>query len=275
MAGLVPTPQDKVVFMDVGQGDAILLERGTRQVLIDGGPDRKILERLSEEMPFFDRKIEVVMLTHPDTDHLAGLLEVLNKYEIGLVLLPKVADATQLQEEWLNLLLAKNVLYRFAERGQVIEMAGLTINILNPTREMPVMAGKRLNDYSVATKVYMDEISFLLPGDLEQTRESWLVNNERGGELAAQVLKAGHHGSKSSTSQQWLDRINPRVAVVSAGKDNRYNHPSPETLERLEGRVVLRTDQSGSVRFVKEGGRWLVGCGGKEWTKMASSCTNI
>ncbi len=305
----VPGPEDKVVFLDVGQGDSILLQNGTRQVLIDGGPGMTVLTRLGEEMPWFDRSIEVVVLTHPQQDHMEGLLHVLDRYEVGMVLLPKIAHTSQMQEEWLERIVEKDIDYRFAWAGQRLEVGEIAMRILGPidSEEAKAAIKANLNNASMVARVdyCSDEtppslplsplrqgfegqageaqgsaginapldkggiggisepvvgcLSFLLTGDIEKRVENILVQNTREDLLDVDVLKAGHHGSKTSTNEILIDKATPAAAVISVGSDNKFGHPHGEVLERLKGMPIWRTDEVGSVRFRHlPDGQWII-----------------
>lgn len=292
LLGAVPQAEDKVVFLDVGQGAAILLQDGTQQVLIDGGPGMTVLTRLGEEMPFFDRRIEVVILTHPERDHVEGLLHVLDRYEVGLVLLPKIAHTSQMQEVWLERIINKSIDYRFAlnhqpsprpspeasEDAARLRPAGvgfrvglgprqrvlvgdIVITVLGPFDSEAARAAARasLNNASVITRVDFAGLSFLLTGDAEKRVEKMLVENTSEDLLDVEVLKAGHHGSKTSTNKMLVDKSSPSAAVISVGADNKFGHPHPDVLERLEGLPVWRTDEDGSVRFkLVDDERWII-----------------
>jgi competence protein ComEC len=255
----VTLSEDKVVFLDVGQGDSILMQEGTVQVLIDGGPGRKVLERLGEEMPWWDRRIEVVILTHPEADHITGLLHVLDRYEVGLVLFPEVVHSSQLQEKWLDEVSASGADWRFAESGQRVEAGDMVLSILGPFESEGMEAAVRasLNNVSVVTRVDYGELSFLLTGDVERRVENMLVQNTNSDLLDVDVLKAGHHGSNTSTYEYIINATTPYAAVISAGADNKFGHPHPEVLSRLGDIPVWRTDQEGSVKFVRLNDGWV------------------
>lgn len=259
---LVPGPAEKVVFLDVGQGDAILMQSGTQQVLIDGGPDAAVLQRLGEELPWFDRTLEVVIATHPDKDHIGGLVHVLERYKVGLVVLPRVSHTSQLQSAWLDHLQGaldeRGTQYRFANAGQKIKLNGLALDMLHPA--LGQQFGKKTNNSSVSMKGNFYDLSFLLTGDAEAPVEKQLVA-AYGSTLDVDILKAGHHGSKTSTSEALLAAATPLGVVISAGRDNQYGHPHPDILERLKNYHLWRTDQHGSVRFLRESGQWLAGTG--------------
>lgn len=264
LLSFVPGPAEKVVFLDVGQGDAILLQDGTAQVLIDGGPGMAVLERLGEELPWFDRRIEVVISTHPDRDHLEGLLHVLERYEVGLVLLPRLAHSSRLQAAWLQKLEAfaeqGRLAYRFAWAGQRLRVSDdLTVHLLGPfSDEGRVFSpGGKSNNGAVLARVDFGELSFLLTGDAEAVVERRLVGEARE-QLDVDVLKAGHHGSKTSTTRELLEAATPSAVVISVGRDNRYGHPHPLVLQRLKDLHLWRTDEHGSVRFQRWRERWFV-----------------
>jgi competence protein ComEC len=261
----VQKPQDKVVFLDVGQGDAILLQSGTQQVLIDGGEGMQVLERLAEEMPWFDRRIEVVIATHPDRDHLEGLLHVLERYDVGLVLLPRMPHTTLLQEEWLSRLMRQleegSVAYRFAWQGQKLSLHNMELTILGPFDDYGQIDTRKNkpNDASVLARVDMHDMSFLLTGDAETRTERRFVASNPTEVLDVDILKAGHHGSNTSTTAELLAAANPRAVVISVGENNRYGHPHPDVLERLHDIPTYRTDIMGSVSFLygKDGWRFV------------------
>jgi len=264
----IPNPGDTISFLDIGQGDAILLQRGTAQVLIDGGAGNAVLTRLGEELPYFDRTIEVVIATHPDRDHLEGLLHVLEKYQVKLIVLPRVAHTSQLQAEWLTRLheavVARNIEYRFAQSGQHITAGKLALRVLHPATAASAVAGKT-NNASVVTRVDFSGLSLLLSGDAEATIERELVQNMLPRLLDVAIIKAGHHGSKTSTDTTWLAATTPHLAVVSVGKDNSFGHPHPTILARLAALKipVVRTDQVGTIRFKEHAGEWLLTCGAR------------
>lgn len=253
--------EDKVVFLDVGQGDAILLQSGARQVLVDGGPGMDVLRRLGEEMPWFDRRIEVVVLTHPQSDHMEGLLHVLERYDVGMVLLPKAISSTQMQKVWLDRIIDKGIPYRFAWSGQEISFDNLKLSIINPFDVLEAEAATRasVNNASVVMRVDYNEMSFLLTGDIERRVEKIVMERVDKEVLNVDVLKVGHHGSKSSSRKELIDVVAPQMAVISVGGDNKYGHPHKDVLDRLADVLIMRTDQSGSVRFKWVDGEWLVG----------------
>lgn len=240
----------RVIFLDIGQGDAILIMRGSNQVLIDGGPSgSKIMEKLGTHIPFWDRKIELLIATHPDQDHISGLVEVMKNYQIGAVMENGQDNDTQVYKRLEEVIEENKV-------NKIIGKAGMTIkagddvqmNILNPNKES-LESGKDTNDNSIVAKLTFGKNSFLFMGDLPTKEEEKLI--QQNVNLASVVLKVGHHGSKYSTGDNFLDKVSPQEAVISSGKNNSYGHPHPEVLDRLEKRriKIWRTDEMGDVEY--------------------------
>ncbi len=253
----VTMPDDRlhVSFLDVGQGDAILIRRGSQQVLVDGGSSpRAIGLALGKEMPFWDRTIELVVLTHPHADHLTGLIEVLERYDVEQVLYPPLDSESPLYEEWQSLL--ENTRYATAQAGQQIDLGnGVTIDVLNP--QYPPLTGTEsdIDNNSVVLRLNTGRVSFLLTGDISWEAEFELISSRA--DLSSTVLKIAHHGSDTSTTAGFLAAVNPRAAVISVGGDNTFGHPSLEVIARLEERPgthnVYRTDKQGTIEFVTDG----------------------
>jgi competence protein ComEC len=256
---VVSLPDGKlhVVFLDVGQGDAIFIQTPQgRQVLIDGGPDPTTLTAaLGRRLPFWDRSLDLIILTHPDADHLTGLVPVLERYRVGRVLEPGYPATSQTYVRWLELLAEKRISALLARSGVQIELEpGLVCEVLHPASD-PDPEGKA-NDASAVTRWTWGQVTFLLSGDIERAVEATLVAS--GQSLEATVLKAPHHGSDTSSSTAFLQAVNPQLVVISVGADNRFGHPSPEVLERLAGRTVLRTDERGTIEVVTDGSQLWV-----------------
>ena len=260
-------PQDKIVFLDIGQGDSILIQSGMQQVLIDGGSGAQVLPKLAEEMPWFDRKIDVIISTHPDKDHMGGLLEVVRRYKVGLLLLPPVPTSTQIQTVWLNELQnqvkAGKLQYRFAWRGDELDVGrNLKLRMVSPTQSIIDSLYGQTNDGSIVARADMNGLSVLLTGDLEMPVEKQLIAANDDRLLDVDVLKVGHHGSKYSTGSDFLAATSPGLAAISVGAKNSYGHPTAETLGRLADAHVptLRTDLLGSIRLLYKNQRWLLSC---------------
>lgn len=225
--------QDTVVFLDIGQGDATLIQRGETQVLVDGGPDDSVLYQLQKYIPIYDRKIEYVVLTHPHDDHLVGLLRVLERYEVGEILYFPVC----FENENYEYLLQRYSNVRKIGKGDTIRLEGLNIDILWPIlndREGECIKqydGDVNNDSLVLEFEYLNK-KFLLMGDIESNVEEVFIL-EQIVTKKYDVLKAGHHCSSSSSSETFLKSISPKMAVCSVGKDNSFGHPSSETLKNF------------------------------------------
>ncbi|MDD2730918.1 MAG: ComEC/Rec2 family competence protein [Candidatus Portnoybacteria bacterium] len=243
-----PEEKTRIDFFDIGQGSAILISAPNQnQVLIDGGPSDAILAKLGRTLPLFDEKIELLILTHPDSDHLSGLVEVLKRYEVGEILETGILDDSAEYREWNNLIKQKNVPVVFARAGQTVKIAdNLKIDILYPLGQIAGQDfGDDTNRTSVVGKIIYGENEILFTGDAEKTAENSLIF--AGVDLRADILVVGHHGSKTSTGENFLAAVAPRAAVIQAGRNNRYGHPSNETLERLKGLDVWRTDLDGDI----------------------------
>ncbi len=250
----------RVHFLDVGQGDSTLIVTPSgRQMLIDGGPDGDVVsQRLAGVLPGGDRSLDVVLMTHLDSDHSQGLLAVLDRFAVGAVLTgPPTADGP-VRPEWEQTLARKGISPMEVSAGHRIVLDdGVELEVLNPVPGHPL--GDANND-SVAVRLQYGNVSVLLAADMEDEAELRLAGSSA--EISSTVLKAGHHGSGTSSAQKFLDAVGPEIAVVSAGLDNQYGHPAPEVLERLEASVgpqnVYRTDLQGTIEFVSDGSRWWV-----------------
>jgi len=240
----------KVIFLDIGQGDAILITQGRNQILIDGGRSGKLLlERLGKFIPFWDRQIEAVVATHPDQDHIGGLASVLRNYKVETVMETKAKSKTQVYKRWEDEIEKERARRAEAVRGTSFKFPnGARAEIVYPFYSLADFQSKNSNENSVVIKLAFGENSFLLTGDLPSDKESVLIKS--GLDLKSRVLKAGHHGSKHSTSAEFLEFVNPEEAVISVGK-NSYGHPHRKVLERLrrQGIKFYRTDKKGNIVY--------------------------
>jgi len=233
---------DSVTFFDVGQGDSIFIEtKEGYQILIDGGPNRAVLGKLSKQIPFWDNSLDLVILTHPDKDHLAGLIGVLESYKVDTVLWTGVKSETILFENWEKALEAEGAEVIVANAPQRIGSFG---EVLYPAAGVQE---RELNDTSIVTKWTLGDTSFLLPGDITRKIEKKLTSLD----IASSILKVPHHGSKTSSSLEFLQAVNPNIAVIQVSERNSYGHPDPNILKRLNdlGISVLQTSQKGDIVF--------------------------
>lgn len=216
----------ELVFFDIGQGDAIFIETPKgHQVLIDGGPDLTILEKLAQEMPPGDRSLDLIILTHPERDHLFGLLEVLKSYEVKNILWTGIIRETAEWEEWRRLIEKEGAQIKIAQAGQRIilqEEPPILFNVLYPFDNLEGQEFKNSNDTSIVAVLVFSNTSFLFTGDITKSTEKELVN--RDVYLISDVLKVAHHGSKTSSIQEFLGAVSPEVAVIQVGENN-YGHP--------------------------------------------------
>lgn len=245
-----------VAFLDVGQGDAIYIEAPNgKQMLVDGGPDGKILQKLAEVMPFGDRSIDVVLATHADMDHIGGLSFVLDNYHISNIIENGATSQTKIYED-LEQEVSKNKIKKIiAQRGMRIILdkeKNIYFDILFPDRSISEMES---NDGSIVGKLVYGEESFMLTGDATIYTENLISWNENSEKLHSKILKLGHHGSKTSSSILWLEDVDPDFAIISAGKNNRYGHPSQEVLDRLDNLNIpyLETSKEGNIIFKTDG----------------------
>jgi len=244
----------EVNFFDVGQGDAIFIETSFRhQVLIDGGPSSLILEKLAESLPFWDRSIDLIILTHPEHDHLAGLIEVLKRYKVENILWTGVVRDTAEYKEWQKLIKNEGAKIKIAQAGQLIDFGNQSMEVLYPFENLEDKIVKNTNNTSIIAKLIFGTNSFLFTGDAYKSVEKKLIESDV--DLGSDVLKVGHHGSKTSNSEAFIKQVSPEIAVISAGKDNPYHHPHQETLDTLEkcGIKILRTDKDGDIKIISNG----------------------
>lgn len=254
----VQAEADTLLFaaLDVGQGDALFIQSESgAQVLVDGGPDDAVLSKLGAVMPFWDHSLDVVILTHPDADHITGLVEVLKRYRVGLVVETGVMHTSGVFKEWQRILAEKNIPVAYAAHGDELFINEHTrLFILSPFASPKGKEISKTNNTSIIARLLHEDVSFLLTGDAEQDMEKILAVIVKD-MLDTDVLKVGHHGSKTSTSAELLEAVTPDLALMSVGKQNRYGHPHPEVISRLEkeGILVFRTDVQGDIRLRSDG----------------------
>lgn len=272
------------VFCDVGQGDAILMQIGTWQMLVDGGPPgRAALDCLHQHLPWWDKTLEYMVATHPDADHIGGLDEVLRSYKVLNTLVNGDNKQTAVFEGFNQLLQAEHKqgmkFISIAQGDYLQPVENMTINVLSPrerkrvTNPLNVTTSETMlqdniqtqkreesdaNDRSIALKIDYYQIGVLLMGDLPKAGEQALCQS--GLLERVKILKVGHHGSKTSSDPCLIMRTLPEINIISVGKNNRFGHPSPEVEARLlsSGSQIMRTDQLGTIELVTNGQRvWV------------------
>ena len=245
----------KADVLDVGQGDAILIRTPAfKRILIDGGEDGKVIGQLSSRIPFFRPKIDLLILTHPHRDHFGGFLEVIRKYKVGGILLTGSAAGDPLYAELLKEIKEREIPMTFASSQKDLEISpGVFLDILYPFEGKSFIGqdAKNLNNTSIVARLTDADGAplMLLSGDAEIEEEREIILS--GVEISANILKAGHHGSRTATSDIFLSAVAPKTVAISAGRDNSFNHPHPETLEKLNAKNIETriTMDEGTITF--------------------------
>lgn len=245
-----------VAFLDIGQGDSILITSPSgNNMIIDGGPDKSVLSALGRHMPFWERSIDVMLATHPDADHTAGLSYVLDRFHIG-AFIDQGKDSGTLTYHTLEQKVADNNVPRFlAKRGMDIDFGdGADFLILYPDKDVSQVPDTNLA--SIVGKLSYGNTAFILTGDAPKSTEDHLVALD-GSRLEANVLKVGHHGSKTSSDPVFVNTVHPQYAVISAGKNNMYGFPATQTIDTLqnEGAKILITFNLGDIVFTSDGNK--------------------
>ena len=243
----------EVDFLDVGQGDAVFLQaENGNQILLDGGENKKVLREVAKVMPFYDRSIDVLILSHPHNDHLGGLVEILKKYKVGMVVEPCLDVGTPEYREWERLIEEQDITRVCAKRGQSVCFdENVCAEILLPVGDV---SGRNEHDAMLVVRLAYGGTSFLFTGDMEKNFERYLADLE-GKNLKSDVLKVGHHGSDTSTSELFLGFVSPDYAVISVGEDNKFGHPKQSVIDLLErfGVSIFRTDEKGTIKIKSDG----------------------
>jgi competence protein ComEC len=277
-----PDPMTRVIFCDVGQGDAVLITHGFSQIIIDSGANNSISTCLNNHMPFWDRQIDLAIVTHADKDHIGGFETVLNEFFVEKMIVSKLGKKTGVfmtfrelvlreKKEGMELILINDVVELKMSDDLVIKnyLPRVAEDTINPFLEQITETmlwdqieqqegwlssqGIDLNALSVVSIIDIGEVTFLLTGDLYVDGEQALIRDGLIGDT--DVLKVGHHGSKTSTSDLLMKVASPEISVVSVGKNNNYRHPNPQVLAKLEafGTQILRTDERGDVVVKTDG----------------------
>ncbi len=245
-----------VAVLSIGQGDAIYIESPTgRQVLIDGGPDGSVLRELPKVMPAFDRSLDVVVATHPDADHVAGLTGVVNRYEVGMFLEPGMYKDTTISSAVENAVDTRQVPRYLLHAGMSLDLGGgAWLEVLHPGRDVSRLSGQFANQAGLVMRLTYASTSAMFMADVPTAVEVALVATY-GTHLDSDLLKAGHHGSRTSSSDTFVKAVSPDVALLSLGRGNSYHHPHVEPLSIFKkyGALVARTDLEGTLVFTSDG----------------------
>ena len=249
----------KIYFLDVGQGDSIFIEAPNgNQILVDGGPDNRVLSELAKVMPFYDRDIDVVVASHPHADHIFGLIEVLSRYNIANIVEAKEKYNSPVFKKWEEVVKEEGSNYIEAKSGKIVDLGNeITLTILVPFRSYDGAILKNPHEANVTVLLQYKSFRVLFTGDMEMPVERQLLLD--GKDISADVLKVGHHGSRTSSGDSFLSSVDPDVAVIQVGK-NSYGHPTREVLSRLEnyGIKYYRTDLDGTVKVVSDGENYQI-----------------
>jgi competence protein ComEC len=245
----------EVAFLNIGQGDAILITSPVgNQLLIDGGPDGSVLRELSKVMKLFDRKIDVMLASHPDRDHINGLPDVLERYEVKHFIHSGVTSTSQIDDALMEDIVKENAKIHLARRGMQVDLGGGVVGeILFPDRNPE---GMDTNDASVILRLVYGSNCFLFTGDSSTKIEQYLVEMYDN-KIQCDVLKVGHHGSRTSTGAEFLHFVKPSIGVISAGKGNSYGHPHAEVIKNLQdaSTTVFSTIEMGIITILSDGNK--------------------
>lgn len=239
----------EVYFIDVGQGDSILIETGSHSMLIDAGENNKGATVVSYLEAKNIKKLDYVIGTHPHSDHIGGLDTVIKSFPVDNIIMPPITHTTETFEDVLDAIDNKNLKITKAVAGNHYTLGPASFTIVSPNSS----SYEDLNDYSVGILLTYGDNSFLLTGDAQKLSEEEMLAN--GIDLSADVIKLSHHGSAYSSSSAYLDAVNPTYAVISVGEDNAYGHPHAEVLQAMLDREIelYRTDKQGTVVFTSDG----------------------
>ena len=264
----LPDGRLHVFVLNIGQGDSILIEGPfDEKILVDGGPDNKVLNELGKVLPFYEKDLDAVILTHPHADHVNGLVEVLKRFNVGAVMITGVNSNETVSvksgsysensgsnyEQFLGLVNDKHIKTFFIDGSEDFKIGVMMLDMLYPMNSIAGEHFANLNDSSIVFKLIFGKEKFLFTGDLEKKGEDELIKS--GLNLRADFLKVGHHGSKTSSSVEFLEAVKAQIAAISCGLHNKFHHPYPETLVHLKdaGMKVYRTDLDGTIQIISDG----------------------
>ena len=234
-------------IFDIGQGDSILIKTPSHQtILVDGGPDNSVVYKLGKYLPFYQRQIDFVILTHADADHLVGLLEVLRRYEVENVITTNFIHNSSYSKEWHSRLDDFNVL--IVDQPKILSLGDVELFFINPGNSK---LAEDVNNASLVFKLEYQDAAALFMGDFEN--EESFVTSEFN--VSADFLKVGHHGAGNANNLKFLTQVRPKFAAISVGANNKFGHPAPDVVSNLSGlgAEVLRTDLSGDIHFISHG----------------------
>ncbi len=247
----LPNGKLKIHFLDIGQGDSILIQTPYLQnILIDGGPDQKVLEELSQTMSYVIDDIDLLILSHPHLDHIGGLVDVLKRYQVKKILVSAVNYKNVFYEEFLKEINNQNIDIEIAEsKKDFIIAPNLFLDLIYPIHNIAGKNFENVNNASIVFKLIYKNNRILFVGDCELECEDKILSANF--DLSADILKVGHHGSRTSSSLDFLNAVKPKIAIIQSGKDNQFGHPHEETLEKFKklGIDLKRNDLDGRINL--------------------------
>lgn len=250
-------------FLDVGQGDSIYVRTmNNTDLIIDGGPNNEVLTELSKIMPFYDRKIDYLILTHPHSDHISGLIEVIKRYEIGQIISSDATHTSAEYLEWLTIIKEKNIPFKLTRDGDLINLDQDTnLKIFWPKESYLNKTVENLNNVSVVAKLSYHDIDFMFTGDAEKEVQTQIIKNHSKDELQSEIYKVAHHGSDNAASESFIKVVKPELSVICVGENNKFGHPQKVILDLLAKAAsqIFRTDQNGRIEVISDGQKY--------WTK--------
>jgi len=248
----LPKDNLEIKFFDVGQGDSIFIRTPSNyRILIDGGPNNKVVNYLDSELPIWDRKLDLIILTHPQSDHLFGLIEVVKRFKVGKLLISGVEGSSSVYKLWIKTLHEYKIKpIIVTESSNLIISDKVKFDILWPLENFPKVSD--LNEAAIVFRLSYGNFDTLFTADADQK-----VQPYKGDLSGIEVLKVPHHGSKTGMSDDFIEKVRPKVSVITVGK-NTYGHPGVKTINQLNkfGSKIFRTDQNGTIEIVSDGNRW-------------------
>jgi len=249
-----------VAFFDVGQGDSVFIEAPNgNQILIDAGPNAKVLQELGSIMPWYDKSIDMIIVTNPDKDHIAGFVDVFKRFSVQYAVHPGTENKTLVHTTLQGLIVEKGLEKLVARRGMKIVLddeKGIILTVLYPDTDVSNLSS---NDGSIVMLLSYGKTEVMLTGDAPESVERHLLTFAETA-LQSDILKVGHHGSKTSTHDAFVAALSPEYAVISSGRGNKYGHPTEEVLDLLKRSnvKVLRTDELGTIVMKSDGERFKI-----------------
>jgi len=248
----LPDGRLHIWYLNVGQGDAILMRLPAGEwILNDGGPDNKVIDWMSREMPFYERSIDLVIVSHPHADHINGLVEVLKRYQVKNIMLTGVKYDYVGYDSLKELMVSRGVQAIYVHGKNDYRLGKVGLDMIYPVEDLRGRGMNNVNNSSIVYRLVMGKFIAFFSGDLEMEKEAAVLAIPDL-HLNAELLKAGHHGSKTSNTLPFLERIKPAWAVISCGVGNKFGHPFPGTLDNFRevGAKVYRTDIDGTVEAI-------------------------